>query len=417
MVAAAVVLAAAGPAFAHVTVDPASAPQGAEITLGFRVPNESRTRHRPDPDLLSRATIRSSGVDPESVPGWQDTIHTANLNPPSRPTTVCSPTMSARSTGPEGPSSRGTSRSSTSWPRACPPAPTRSCSRPCRPTPTGPSSGGSIRSAPPTPTRPTPRRSSGSRRPQARRRAGLRPPAATSGSDSTARTIGIIGLVVGALGLGAAVWALVIVRRSPGAERLSPLAASRRRPRGVAWSPGVLGRAAAPGAAGPSAPRLLGGLGLLGPRAARAPRPDGGCAGAASSWRAPGLLGPPGVLAGIRPGPRPVGLGLPDAPAGVWLRGGRVGAAGPRGGAVTGGGGPGGDGPGGSGPRRQRPGPARTGRHGPGVVPGGHGRARSPSSAGPSVRRPARRASLAAGSARAACRVSSSSRPASSLSD
>jgi hypothetical protein len=38
--------------------------------------------------------------------------------------------------------------------------------------------------------------------------------ASTSGSDSTARTIGIIGLIVGALGLGAAVWALLLLRRA-----------------------------------------------------------------------------------------------------------------------------------------------------------------------------------------------------------
>jgi uncharacterized protein YcnI len=72
----------AGPAWAHVTVDPSSAPKGAEITLGFRVPNEEATASTVKIQIFFPAAHPILGVDPESVPGWTDEIHTAPLNPP-----------------------------------------------------------------------------------------------------------------------------------------------------------------------------------------------------------------------------------------------------------------------------------------------------------------------------------------------
>lgn len=75
-------LAAAAPAFAHVTVDPSSAPKGAEITLGFRVPNEEATASTVEVQIFFPSDHPVLGVDPQSAPGWTDRIHTAALNPP-----------------------------------------------------------------------------------------------------------------------------------------------------------------------------------------------------------------------------------------------------------------------------------------------------------------------------------------------
>ena len=72
----------AGPAWAHVTVDPSSAPKGAEITLGFRVPNEEATASTIKIQIFFPAAHPVLGVDPQSVPGWSDQIHTVPLNPP-----------------------------------------------------------------------------------------------------------------------------------------------------------------------------------------------------------------------------------------------------------------------------------------------------------------------------------------------
>lgn len=82
ILAAAVLLASAGPAFAHVTVDPSSAPKGAEITLGFRVPNEEATASTTEIQIFFPSDHPILGVDPQSAPGWNDRTLTAALNPP-----------------------------------------------------------------------------------------------------------------------------------------------------------------------------------------------------------------------------------------------------------------------------------------------------------------------------------------------
>jgi uncharacterized protein YcnI len=76
------VLAFAAPAWAHVTVDPSSAPRGAEITLGFRVPNEEATAATVKVQIFFPSNPPVLGVDPEEAPGWTNQIHTAPLNPP-----------------------------------------------------------------------------------------------------------------------------------------------------------------------------------------------------------------------------------------------------------------------------------------------------------------------------------------------
>jgi uncharacterized protein YcnI len=79
---AALTIAAAAPAFAHVTVDPATAPKGAEITLGFRVPNEEAAASTVKIQIFFPSDHPILGVDPQSAPGWTDQIHTSALNPP-----------------------------------------------------------------------------------------------------------------------------------------------------------------------------------------------------------------------------------------------------------------------------------------------------------------------------------------------
>jgi periplasmic copper chaperone A len=76
------VLAFAGEASAHVTVDPSSAPKGAEITLGFRVPNEEASANTVELQVLFPSRTPILGIDPESTPGWTETIKTEALNPP-----------------------------------------------------------------------------------------------------------------------------------------------------------------------------------------------------------------------------------------------------------------------------------------------------------------------------------------------
>jgi uncharacterized protein YcnI len=80
--AAALTIAVAAPAFAHVTVDPAAAPKGAEITLGFRVPNEEAAASTVKIQIFFPSDHPILGVDPQSAPGWTDQIHTSALNPP-----------------------------------------------------------------------------------------------------------------------------------------------------------------------------------------------------------------------------------------------------------------------------------------------------------------------------------------------
>lgn len=80
--AAVLLLVAAGPALAHVTTDPDSAPKGGEITLGFRVPNEEPTATTTKVEIDFPTDHPLLGVDPQAEPGWTDTIATQTLNPP-----------------------------------------------------------------------------------------------------------------------------------------------------------------------------------------------------------------------------------------------------------------------------------------------------------------------------------------------
>lgn len=72
----------AGTAWAHVTVDPHTAAKGAEITLGFRVPNEESAANTVKLQVTFPSDHPILGIDPEAAPGWTDKITTAALNPP-----------------------------------------------------------------------------------------------------------------------------------------------------------------------------------------------------------------------------------------------------------------------------------------------------------------------------------------------
>ena len=76
------VLAFGSPAYAHVTVDPSSAPQGAEITLGFRVPSEEPTADTIKIQIFFPTAHPILGVDPEPIRGWEDTTVTQQLTVP-----------------------------------------------------------------------------------------------------------------------------------------------------------------------------------------------------------------------------------------------------------------------------------------------------------------------------------------------
>jgi uncharacterized protein YcnI len=69
-------------AWAHVTVDPASAPQGAEITLGFRVPSEEPNADTVKIQIFFPTVHPILGVDPEPIRGWEDTVVTQQLKVP-----------------------------------------------------------------------------------------------------------------------------------------------------------------------------------------------------------------------------------------------------------------------------------------------------------------------------------------------
>jgi periplasmic copper chaperone A len=76
------VLVFAMPAFAHVTTDPPSAPKGGEITLGFRVPNEETSADTTQFEIDLPTDHPLLGIDVESTPGWTAKITQVDLNRP-----------------------------------------------------------------------------------------------------------------------------------------------------------------------------------------------------------------------------------------------------------------------------------------------------------------------------------------------
>lgn len=79
---AAMFLGLATPAWAHVTVDPATAPKGGEATIRFRVPNEQTNLNVVKVDIAFPTDHPLLGVDVEPVAGWTSTVTEVKLNPP-----------------------------------------------------------------------------------------------------------------------------------------------------------------------------------------------------------------------------------------------------------------------------------------------------------------------------------------------
>lgn len=211
-------VALAGPAFAHVTVDPASAPQGAEITLGFRVPNEMPNAGTVRVQILFPSDHPILGVDPQSVPGWRDTIHTASLNPPVQTDDGVLTDYVSEVDWAGGPIEPGHFQEFFVLAQSLPTGTDQVVFKALQTY----SNGAVVRwidpvsTANPDPANPTPILRLTAPAPAGTSAAVDAAPGTGSGSDTTALTIGVIGLVVGALGLGAAVWALVVARRTRG---------------------------------------------------------------------------------------------------------------------------------------------------------------------------------------------------------
>jgi uncharacterized protein YcnI len=212
--AAVIVIATAGPAFAHVTVDPASAPQGAEITLGFRVPNEQADAGTTKIQIFFPSDHPILGVDPQSVPGWHDRTVTQPLNPPV--TTDDGPVTSYVSevdwTG--GPIQPGHFQEFYVLAQSLPTGTNQVVFKALQTY----SNGTIVRWIDPVtpqnpdPANPTPILTLTPAAGSATAAAGSHP--ASSSSVVTAKTVAIIALIVGALALLAAVWALVALRRT-----------------------------------------------------------------------------------------------------------------------------------------------------------------------------------------------------------
>ena len=217
-VAAALIIATTGPAFAHVTVDPATAVQGSEITLGFRVPNEEPTAGTTKIQIFFPSDHPVLGVDPQSVPGWHDTIHTSALNPPIRTDDGLLTSYVSEVDWAGGPIQPGHFQEFYVLAQSLPTGTDQVVFKALQTY----ADGDVVRwidpvsNANPTPDHPTPTLTlTASSRTGSDTSSASAPGAhvATPGSVSTARTIGIAGLVVGALGLVAAAWALLTLRR------------------------------------------------------------------------------------------------------------------------------------------------------------------------------------------------------------
>jgi periplasmic copper chaperone A len=78
----ALVLAAAGAASAHVTVSPTSAPQGSTQELTFKVPNEESGANTVSLQLQIPTADPIAQVLAKPIPGWTVAVHTVTLSKP-----------------------------------------------------------------------------------------------------------------------------------------------------------------------------------------------------------------------------------------------------------------------------------------------------------------------------------------------
>ncbi|MCQ4083174.1 YcnI family protein [Streptomyces sp. RB6PN25] len=80
--AAATVLLVAGPAFAHVVVEPSTAPKGGEATIDFKVPNEQDNANTVKVEVYFPTDHPIAQVSTEPVPGWTASVTTYKLAKP-----------------------------------------------------------------------------------------------------------------------------------------------------------------------------------------------------------------------------------------------------------------------------------------------------------------------------------------------
>jgi uncharacterized protein YcnI len=214
-----IIIGSAGSAFAHVTVDPSTAVQGSEITLGFRVPNEEPNAGTTKIQIFFPSDHPVLGVDPQSVPGWHDTIHTANLNPPIKTDDGLLTSYVSEVDWTGGPIQPGHFQEFYVLAQSLPTGTNQIAFKALQTY----ADGNIVRwidpitSGNPSPAHPTPTltltagvAATAGSSPAASVPAAA---AASPGSVSTAKTLGIVGLVVGALGLVTAAWALFALRR------------------------------------------------------------------------------------------------------------------------------------------------------------------------------------------------------------
>ncbi|MFJ9951451.1 YcnI family protein [Kitasatospora sp. NPDC091207] len=82
LTAAASVVLLAGPAFAHVTVNPGNAPQGGYTAVDFRVPNENDTASTVKLEVNLPLDHPLASVRTLPMPGWTTTVEKAKLDKP-----------------------------------------------------------------------------------------------------------------------------------------------------------------------------------------------------------------------------------------------------------------------------------------------------------------------------------------------
>jgi len=73
---------AAGPAWAHVTISPGSAPAGSDAVLAFNVPDESDTASTTEVEVDFPTDHPIAAADVKPIPGWTATIDTMKVSSP-----------------------------------------------------------------------------------------------------------------------------------------------------------------------------------------------------------------------------------------------------------------------------------------------------------------------------------------------
>jgi periplasmic copper chaperone A len=226
MVAAAVALVGAAPAFAHVTAQPGEAEQGGYTVIAFRVPTESDTAGTVKLEVKLPVDHPITSVRTTPRPGWTATMTKTALNPPIQASgSTITETVSAV-TWTADPGTRIGPGEFAEFPLSLGPLPTDTNQLVLPAVQTYDDGEVVAWDQPPAadgsePERPAPTVT-------------LTPPAAggdtatavtatggttTAASDTTARWLGGGGLLVGALGLGVGVGAVLRNRRATGAGR------------------------------------------------------------------------------------------------------------------------------------------------------------------------------------------------------